>query len=228
MTKDSAKSLHKGIVAVVVVAGLLTGAVITYYATKPPAALESDTAPPMVPEHRVPYDKLHAEQQSPPAKAEAGHPPTASEDTPSAGRTDERQRTEATDEPEITENDRWAIVGARNRAKQQGVEEYVELDDELYVAIGAELVIAASRLQEREDAKELLVDYTAQVLGDEHVDPDEYYTYTRRVADSPEKAQAMAERILQEAEKRANTEISVEGLTALQSAETAAPLAQGE
>ncbi len=206
---EDAKKLDKRIVAVVVVAGLLTGAVITYYATALRPASGREEPPPLLPEHQVPYDTLYPQEAEDEPVAE-----TAPHATQAAAPTEEesvrRSDAERPREEQVTDADRRAIAAAEHRAQQQGVEEHVELDDHLYVSICAKLVIAANDLQRHEDAAALLLDYTAQLLADARVDAEDFHAYTREITGNPRRADAMRERILREAEKRTQMKIEID------------------
>ncbi len=219
MLRRSGKKLDQRIVAVVVVAGLLTGAILTARLMgTSPAPKPEDTAPVLpgrdVVENAPPPEEALEQTES----AAADRPDEAAEAPPAP-----QDESSSDAEENLDERDRWAIVGARKREEQQGVQEYVKLDERLWMKISVELVIAASYLRNHKDAKELLLDRTAQVLAEQRVDPDAFAAYTKRVAENPERAAEMGERILKEAEKRTRMKIKVDTIPGLPPAELELP-----
>jgi hypothetical protein len=213
------KKLDPRIVAIVAVAGLLTGAVLTSRLMRPsPASEPQDTA-------RVSPAQDLLEDGPPPGEADERAEGTATDEPGEVSDTAPAPQEESSSdsEEELDERDRWAVIGARKRAEQQGVEEYVELDERLWMRISVELVIAASYLRHHKNAKELLVDRTAQVLAEQRVDPDAFAAYTKQVAENPQRAAEMGERILKEAEKRTQMEIEVDTIPGLPPAELDIP-----
>jgi len=219
MLRRSGRKLDQRIVAIIVVAGLLTGAILTTHLMGSSPAPEPRDTPPVLPDRGVLGDG------PPPQEADERAEDTATDeaDEVSDVAPPAEERSSGDSEEDLDDRDRWAIVGARKRAEQQGVEEYVELDERLWMQISVELVIAASYLRHHKDAKELLLDRTAQVLAEERVDPDAFAAYTKQVADSPERAAEMGERVLKEAEKRTQMKIEVETVPGLPPAELDIP-----
>ncbi len=244
---------------VVIIAGLISGAILTYMFLQP------EEKPQYTPEYRAAEGQRFPMEASAQAHEEEGAaseeatdaPPDpegtragSSEDEPSLsaeadddeGETqqpDPDQRTGAEDqapappddeapadpeesssEPDdSTAADRETIERARKRMREQGVEEYRELTEELYIRVSARMVIMASVLSQDvgedvdpTDFQHLMADHAAEVLAKENVDPQDFWAYTRDVHSDPERAKEMGQKILREAEKHTQREITVESV----------------
>ena len=200
------------IAIIVVIAGLLTGAVLTWAFVQS----EDREQPRDMPEYRVadsqriPFGSDEEGLQSVDESSEAPEDREGVADAASA----------AEDGPEVTDEERRAVSGettaserktmeeARQRMRSRGVEEYVDLTEELFVRVSAKMVIMASVLSESagEDVNPaeiqgLLADNAAEVLAKERVNPEEFWSYTSSVHSDPERAMEIGEKILREAEK---------------------------
>jgi hypothetical protein len=124
---------------------------------------------------------------------------------------------DSVDPTESTASERKTIDQTRERMEAQGVRDYAELDEELYIRVSAKMVIMASVLSKSADAdadpariQALLADNAAEVLAKHRVDPEDFWSYTRDVHSDPERAKEMGEKIMREAEKHTRHEITVE------------------
>lgn len=204
--------LNTQIAIVVIIAGLITGAVLTWHFTRPEAPAR------YTPEYRV-VDPSSAEAatlapvESVPAGADA-----AGEEPSTAG---------PANEPTVAE--RAAMRGAEEIMEREGITERVKLDEDLYIRLSAEIVIftnAAQREPNSDDVeamKRLIADFTAGLLARHHVDPQDYYDYTQWVASDHERARQFGERILRTAEKRAQMRIDVRTVPGIAPAPVAPP-----
>ena len=186
---------------IAIAAGLITGTVLTW------AFLTPEDAPRYIPEYRV------AEEQRVPlgsaeATAEGGEPAEAASDPSSEG---------------ASGADRAAIEGAQTRLDAEGVTDYVELTEELYIRVSAKLVIAAAALgkalgpdADPTEAQHLLAEKTADELAAARIDPDEYWEFTRGLHSDPARAEEMGEKILQEAEKHTQYRINFKDIESLE------------
>ncbi|MFO8078868.1 MAG: hypothetical protein R6V07_01060 [Armatimonadota bacterium] len=232
------------IAVIVIIAGLLTGAVITY-AFLQPEEEQPRYSPeyPVVESQRVPFGS-----DDEPAEAVDA----AAADDEEADATGERDETEdaapqVADEPEHADSasdsgpahdestapERKAVEQARERIEEEGVEDYAELTEELFIRVSAKMVLMASALSESvEEGEEidptevqsLLADNAAEVLARERVDPEDFWSFTRDVHSDPERAQEIGERILREAEKRTERKITVGDMPGV----TPVPVPDGE
>jgi len=209
------KRLDTRIVIVVIIAGLITGIVLTWHFTRPEAPVR------YTPEYRV-VDPGAAEaavlpEDMPPADP-VEEAPATDPDTP-AGAASERP----------SSPDRAAMEGAQEIMEREGVAERVELNEELYIRLSAEIVIFTNAAQHEPNSDDvvamqrLIADYTAGLLARHHVDPQDYYDYTQWVASDNERARRIGEKILQAAEKRAQMRIEVQEVPGLAPAPVAPP-----
>lgn len=192
---------------IAIVAGLLTGAVLTWAFLQPEEEARYTPEYRVAESQRVPYGSAEAAEESPGGDAEAEASDGADGEDRAGG--------------EGTAADRATVRGARERMREEGVAEYVEIDDEVYVRVSAKMVIAAAVLNEAlgpgadpEEAERLLADSAATELARAGVDPDEFAAYTEEVRSDPERAMEMAERILREAEKHTEMKITFDNLPA--------------
>ncbi|MGI5819245.1 MAG: hypothetical protein ACOX9R_14245 [Armatimonadota bacterium] len=211
------------IAIIIIIAGLLTGGVLTY------AFLQPDEEPPRyAPEYRVvdgediPPELADAiaTDQADPGEAEDARASGQSAEQPSAGAqpgsapADDGGRM-ARDES--TASERKTIEETRQRMRAQGVTEYVELTEELFIRVSARMVLMASILSQstEKDAdpaevQSLLADNAADLLARERIDPEDFWSYTRDVHSDPERAMEIGEKILREAEKHTERKITFE------------------
>lgn len=216
------------IAIVVVIAGLLTGGVLTWYLTRP--------EPPVryTPEYRV-VDPESAEARAVLSEAEPSSgpvdEPTRQPDTGPAA--EEPPGTADGPPPGVDEGpsapDRAVIEGAREIMEREGVTEHVKLTEDLYVRLSAEVVIFTNAAQHEPNSDDvvamqrLIADFTAGLLARHHVDPQEYYDYTQWVASDHERARRIGEKILRAAEKRAQMRIDVRTVPGIAPAPVAPP-----
>jgi hypothetical protein len=209
----------------VIAAGLLTGGVIAYYFVAPERAARYTPEHRVVESPQVPPDSAQSDAASPddgsdaaPEQADDGSPNASADGEVSDAAEDDNESSDETATSagdDSTAADRKAIHDARERMEAQGVEDYVELTERLYIRLSAKMVIMASTLDDYPDAQDpavaqgLMSDYAAGLLADARVNPDEFYEYTREVHSDPERAKEMGERILREAEKHTDREIDV-------------------
>lgn len=207
--------LNKQIAIVVIIAGLMTGFVLTWHLTRPEAPARYS------PEYRV-VDPGAAEaailpEDAPPAPS-AEEAPGGAADTPAVA---------PSDRPSAPE--RVAMEGARELMAREGVTDYVELTEELYVRLSAEIVIFTNAAQHEPNSDDvvamqrLIADYTAGLLARHRVDPQDYYDYTQWVASDHERAKRIGEQILRAAEKRAQMRIEVRTVPGIAPAPVAPP-----
>jgi len=203
MTSEGKSKVDKRIMAVVLIAGLACGTVLAVHLSRareaPPA---SD--PPLLESQRLPWDELHPEDASTPE----GQPSAEGEAAPEGAPPPDGSAAAAPEEPDAA--DARVIREAHHRGETAGVTEYVELTEELFVRMSAQVAIMATTVAEDPDARNLLVDYQAQLLTDERVDPEEWYDYAIQAARDPERARELGEKILREAEKHTDMEIKVD------------------
>ncbi len=215
---------------IVIIAGLLTGGAFTWYFGGPRSDAAATEPGPVAGEPRRPLEDIVADQDAEaPAQTNDDDSPLADQEAaPADESADARLETPSSTQqiPELerpSDEDGKVIHETQNRQEQEGIEEYVELDEELYVRLSAQLAIAASALRDREDAKEILQDYTATLLTKHRVDPQDFYEYTQWVASDNDRAHEMGEKILREAEKHTKERISVSAVPGLDPAPVAPP-----
>lgn len=207
--------LNKQIAIVVVIAGLITGVVLTWHLTRPEAPVRYS------PEYRV-VDPGTAEaailsEDAPPVQP-AEEAPAGGADTPPVA---------PSDRPSSPE--RVAMEGAEELMAREGVTDRVELTEELYVRLSAEIVIFTNAAQHEPNSDDvvgmqrLIADYTAGLLARHRVDPQDYYDYTQWVASDHERAQRIGEQILRAAEKRAQMRIEIQTVPGIAPAPVAPP-----
>lgn len=230
---EKPKQRDTTIAVIVIIAGLLTGAIITHHFVSDGPAERSLPDYPMAEDQRIPYEMLVAEREGG-ADGEIGEPAAAEAEveTPDDGAVsdtiDHREpRDDDAPRPERehrTAAERKAIYEARKRMEAEGVEEFVALDDELYVSLSASMVVMAGTLEHHPEASDpvamqgLLGDYAVGLLADARVDPDDFYEYTRRIHSDRERAMEIGEQIIREAEKHTDRRIdasAVPGVPAL-------------
>jgi len=230
---------------IVIIAGLLTGAVLTYVFLKP-----DEPQPRYSPEFRVADSQRIplGSAEAAPASAEGAEADSAtdeaapessdgenagSESDAAAAATDPAPTPESAERTdggesgpsaaESTASERKTIEETRERMESQGVTDYVELTEDLYVRVSAKMVIMASALSHSTDentdpaeVQGMLADNAAEVLADARIDPEEFWAYTRDVHADPERAKAMGEKILREAEKHTRYKITVEDVPGME------------
>ncbi|GEM_PF-6333445 len=186
---------------IAIIAGLITGTILTW------AFLTPKDAPRYRPEYRV-VDEQRAPLGSAGVAPEGADPAEAV-----SGRSPEG----------ASGADRAVIEGAQARLDAQGVTEYVELTEELYIRVSAKLVIAAAALgkalgpnADPTEAQHLLAEKTADELAAARIDPDEYWQYTRDLHSDPARAEEMGDKILQEAEKHTQYRITFKDIEPLE------------
>ena len=228
------------IAIIVVIAGLLTGGILTYVYLQP-----EEEPPRYSPEfrvaesQRVPLNPADDPQAEPvPESGETTQEPAeapAQETGEEAAAESESAGSEAT-EPEAppaesasgpahaesTAAERKTIEETRERLDTRGVEDYVELTEKRYIRISAKMVIMAAVLGESSEedvdpaeVQGMLADNAAEVLANERVAPEDFWSYTRDVHSDPERAKEMGEKILREAEKHTELKINFEDVPGL-------------
>lgn len=206
--KEQSGQRDRSIAIIVIVAGLLTGAIITHQFLAPDAPSERRGQYRMAEEHRIPYDELvEMREQAAAAEEDA----VESDDLGSEG------AEEAAEAPRrhSTAAERKAIHEARERMRAEGVEEFAELTEELFVQISARMVVMAAALENHPEAADpvamqgLMGDYAAGVLAAERIDPDDFYDFTYRVHADRKLSEEIGEKILREAEKHTTRRIDV-------------------
>ncbi|MFW5867742.1 MAG: hypothetical protein ACOCX2_08005 [Armatimonadota bacterium] len=226
---------------IVIIAGLLTGAVITYAFLQPEEEQPRYTPEyPVVESQRMPLDDDETRAEGPtepevddetaPEPDEesesadvAPAPPADSAPAPPAD-TPEPTDEAADNSPareETTASERKAVEEARRRMEAQGVDDYAELTEELFIRVSAKMVLMASTLSESAEEDEeidstevqsLLADNAADLLARERINPEDFWSFTRDVHSDSERAREIGEKILREAEKRTERKIRVEDM----------------
>lgn len=205
--------LNTQIAIVVVIAGLISGVVIAWHLTRPEPTVR------YTPEYRV-VDPGSAEAATLP-------PVEPAPDSSAAPAAEPVEIPPAADEPSGAE--RAAIHGAEEIMEREGITERVELTEELYIRLSAEIVVFTNAAQHEpnsddvEAMQRLIADYTSGLLARHHVDPQDYYDYTQWVASDHERAQQIGEKILRAAEKRAQMRIDVTTVPGIAPAPVAPP-----
>jgi len=227
------------IAIIVVIAGLATGGIIAWHFLTP------KPQPVYEPQYRVVDSMAEAEAL---AHAEAavgteapGGPEAAgpAEDIPPGdtgslsgaddeGGSDAGAAPPADDAPPSPYDDQ--IPDEVDRIRQQaGMTETVELTEQLYVRLSAQVVLMANALQGHPEADDpdtiqrLLAEYTAQLLAENAVDGQDYLEYTQWVADDHDRAERIGELILREAEKHTRMRINVSDVPGVSPAPVAPP-----
>ncbi len=220
------KRIDSRIAIVIIIAGLLTGAVITFH------FLTLKQRPRYGPEYRVVDSPAEAAALADAGgQAQAGDGRTSGdvtdgtgEDAPPAS-TDTPPADEPTPPP--TGDDGELIDDAQDQFAAEGITEFVELTDELYIRVSAGAVIMASILSQAPDdypdAQEVMADYMRTQFVKERVDPEEFYNYTQWAASDHERAMRIGEKILREAEKHADIKIDVSAVPGMAPAPVAPP-----
>ncbi len=202
------------IAAVVIIAGLLTGGLATWYFLSPKPGRSYTPEYPVAEEQRLPYDMLAAQAEAagePGAADAAGADEAAPEaEQPEGRRPDDAES--APHEPHPPAADIRVIEGARER---QADGDYVKLTEELFVRLSAKMVIFASTLENHPEADNtakmqgLMTDFAARELAEASVNPDDFYAYSQRIAEDPRLSEEVREKILREAEKHTTRRITV-------------------
>jgi len=223
-----------GIAIVIIIAGLLTGVVITSYVLTPKprprngpeyrvvdspaeaAALADAGRQAQAGDSRASGDAIDGTgEDAPPASTDA--PPA---DAPTPGPADEPT-------PPPTGDDGELIDDAQDQFEAEGITEFVELTEELYIRISAGAVIMATIISQAPndypDAQEVMADYMRTQFVKERVDPEEFYNYTQWVASDHERAMQVGEKILREAEKHTDIKIDVSAVPGMSPAPVAPP-----
>ncbi len=203
-------SINNAIMLIVILAGLACGAIVAWHLTSTKEADLPDPDLQVVEDQQLPWDMLHPEQAvvTPgPGAAPADLSPVEIADDPAAP--------EAPDGPAEPPADYDAeaarvIRQSDRNSEAAGVTEFVTLDDELFIRVSAKLAIMASTLTEHPDARDVLVDYEAQLLTEERIRADDWYQYAIQVGRDPDRAAIMGEMILREAEKHTDMRINVQ------------------
>jgi type IV secretory pathway VirB10-like protein len=215
---------------IVIIAGLLTGAVITYAFLQPEEEQPRYTPEyPVVESQRMPLhdDETRAEGPTEPeVDDEIAPEPDEESESADAAPAPPADTPEPTDEAadnspareETTASERKAVEEARRRMEAQGVDDYAELTEELFIRVSAKMVLMASTLSESAEEDEeidstevqsLLADNAADLLARERINPEDFWSFTRDVHSDPERAREIGEKILREAEKRTERKIRV-------------------
>ncbi len=216
------------IAIIVIIAGLATGGIITWHFLSPKAE------PVYEPPYRVVNSMAEAEAL---AQTETGAQPPASEATAPGAVPEGASASAPADAPadapategESSEADRAVIRGARRQLDETGVAETVELTEELYIRLSAQVVLMAHALKDDpraadpEEAQHLIADYTSKLLAENHVDGQEYFDFTRWVASDHDRAERIGELILREAEKHTRIRINVSDVPGVAPAPVAPP-----
>lgn len=211
MSSRPRSDLNSTILIVTLIAGLACGVVIAVFLSRPAEDAPPEDIP-VLESQRLPWDMLHPEDApapavgpgvTPPAPAEQGAPPAPADPV-----------------------DQRVIEETRRRTEAAGVTEYVELTEELFIRLSAKIIVAATALSDHPDARDLLVDYEAQLLADARVDPDEWYRRAIDTARDPRRAKEMGERIVREARRHTDMEIDVGDIPGLSPMQVATPEGQ--
>lgn len=213
--EETRKRRDTSFAIIAIVAGLLTGGVLTYAFVRPAQEPPAEPEYEVIEAHRLPYDMI-AEQ-------------AAGDDVP-----DEESPAAAASEPsssggETTAAERSVIHDAREQMEAEGVTEYVELTEDLFVRLSARMVIFASTLESHPQASDptaiqgLMADYASGLLARERVDPDEYREYAQAVANDGARVKEMGEKILREAEKHTTRKIDVSAVPGMSPMPVAQP-----
>ncbi len=218
------------IAIIVVVAGLAAGGIITWHFLTP------KPQPVYEPQYRVVNSMAEAEAL---ARAEAGvgtdapqapETPAPGEDAPTGGADD--RATQTGDGSEVvasTPYDNQIPDEVQRRREQAGITDTVELTEELYIRLSAQVVLMANALQSHPAADDpntvqrLLAEYTAQLLAENAVDGQDYLEFTQWVADDHDRAERIGELILREAEKHTRMRINVSDVPGVAPAPVAPP-----
>ncbi|MGC9318023.1 MAG: hypothetical protein ACP5KN_08310 [Armatimonadota bacterium] len=232
MHPDRRKRIDPGIALVVIIAGLLTGGVITWHLLRPDPERRYSPEYPVAESDRIP-------DESPGGLAEAAEmPPSNQEGTSAEAEPDPGDEADSSDEAgtpggeEVpieppTGIDRDVLKGAQAWNEREGNTEFVELTDKLYVHISARTVILANEIarnpERYPDAQKVMADFLTTQLVKYDVDPDDYYEFTKWVASDHERAKQFGERILREAEEHTKMKIDVSAVPNLSPAPVAPP-----
>lgn len=211
MSSRPRSDVNSTILIVTLIAGLACGVVIAVFLSRPAEEAPPEDIP-VLESQRMPWDMLHPEDATAPAVGVGGDPGAA---PPQDG---------AAPPAEPDTADQRVIAEARRRSEAAGVTEYVELTEELFIRLSAKIIIMATALSDHPDARSLLVDYEAQLLADERVDPDEWYHRAIQIARDPKRAKEMGEKIVREARRHTDMKIDVDDIPGL----APMPIAQPE
>ncbi|MBD3292781.1 MAG: hypothetical protein GF393_07630 [Armatimonadia bacterium] len=222
------------IAIIVILAGLLTGGVLTYVYLQPEDQPRYSPEYPVAQSHRIPFGSAEAaptetdeagavvaegdEADEPGTEADGAREATSDQSTaPAQGADAEQDDGSVLDSDELDPAERATIRGAQRREEPEGVEDYVELTEERYIRLSARMVIDAHALSKAvgEDAdpvevQHLLAERAAERLAEAEVDPEDFWAYTRDIHSDPDRAKEMGEKILREAEKHTQYKITVE------------------
>ncbi|MGD9496767.1 MAG: hypothetical protein AB7Y46_10735 [Armatimonadota bacterium] len=217
------RRLDIGIATIVIIAGLLTGLLITYYVVIP------RPQPRYSPEYPV-VDSLAqaaelAEQDAAPdgpasSAAAAGAPdrPTTPLGAP---------RLDDIAAPLPPDDERKLIRETEESFELEGITETVELTEELYLRISARAVIMANLIAQNPEAypdpKQTMLAFMRTQFVKERIDPEQYYKYTHWVSSDHDRALEYGERILRAAEREAKMRIEVSDVPEIPPAPVAPP-----
>jgi len=211
------------IAIIVILAGLLTGGVLTYVFLQPKDPPRYTPEYPVAQSQRIPFGSAEdapvldgapdiavpedtqaaADASDGPASAGAAQPGMAAGD--------------ASEIAEASAADNATIEGAHRHMDAEGVTEYAQLTEELFIRVSAKMVIDAAVLSQAvdedvdpSDVQHILAEKAGEHLAEARVDPEAFWEYTRDVHSDPERAAEMGEKILREAEKHTQRTITIE------------------
>ncbi len=230
MEEKEPKQLNRAIIIIVIAAGLLSGVVITHYYLRPEPVARYTPEHRVVDSQRMPPDDLEVAEADPAETPDAAEKPEAEDEEHSAEATDgetpaaedkpdqptdRRDEAPSTSPDESTASDRRTMHDARERMRSEGVEDYVELTENLFIELSSKMVIMAATLDRHPQSDDpvaiqgLMGDYAAGLLADARVDPDDFQRYARELHREPDRAAQIGERIIKEAEKHTDRRIEV-------------------
>lgn len=224
------KRLDTTIAIIVIIAGLATGGVITAHLLTP-----KPKGPRYFPEYEVVNSLEEISMPEEPGATEGSSEAASAAEGPAGGIASQPSDAEteqpnapgesssADERPSAAE--RRIIAGTNQRLAQEGVTEFVELTEDLYVRVCARMVIFAAVLQQQENpkAQSLMADFAETQLAKERIDPEEFYEFTKWVASDHDRAERIGEMILREAEKHTDMKIDVSAVPGLAPAPVAPP-----
>ena len=212
------------IAIIVIVAGLLTGAVVTWAFLQPEEQPRYSPEYPVAQSQRIPLGSAEAAPQSEGEEMAAanGEAPSAEEAAAedADGEAEAPAPSEDTPAREMPEDadtaDRVTIESAHRYMDAEGVTDYAELTEERYIRVSAKMVVDAAVISKEfgEDAdptevRHILAEKAAEHLAEARVKPEDFWAYTRDVHSDPERAKEMGEKILREAEKHTKFKINI-------------------
>ncbi|MEA3401402.1 MAG: hypothetical protein U9R79_09210 [Armatimonadota bacterium] len=234
MAEERPKRIDRGIAIVVIIAGLLTGGVVTWHLLRPEPEKRYSPEYPVAEGQRMPYEMLaeRAEADETPPDGHAAASAGADTGAEAEGGTASVAETGAPSAEEVptevpTDSDRDVLRGAEAWNEQAGNTDFVELTEKLYVQISARTVIMANEIarnpEDYLDPQKVMADFLTTQLVKYDVDPEEYYEFTRWVARDEERASDFRERILRVAEEHAKMKIDVSAVSDLSPAAVPPP-----